>query len=639
MNPYNDNVEKIMQLLKKRKVCLWSRKSHKVCYDEFGEFLKANDLKYTHQSAETWLERVIRSNRNQQEFYAKSKYMKQLAELIDTGTVINDHLLLTKSNYDKLPKVLKDEVNKYLLSRKKDYSKRSLELARFYCSKFMLYLSERGIMNIGELQYNDICDFFQMNHQCNHNSKFVLFSHTRQMLSFYASEGDCLVGFSLLLKIDMFPYVVVFDIFEPEIKSEFELLSQTNCVYTPSRIFDSIDGFIEVYRGYGYKSTVIKSAIHTLHALYLFLDVFTLNYHPKISQLWFAAIKSIIGVSFSSWRRVLKLFEYHLLSIDFPYNHKCAYIDDRMNRYSEYFQNILKGYLNYLKRTYHSESTLRNYKYNIWSFYDYLVRIQVNDVNLLSPQLINDYLKEDKHKTFKGRKSRILVLRRFIIYLEDLNLIDNKNLHNSLSTEIAPTVKIVEVLSDENIASIYKCRDEICSAIEIRNIAMVLIGLRLGFRASDVVNLKFQDINWYEKTLTIIQEKTKVPITLPLANDVGNSIYKYIKSARPKSASEYIFIRHRAPYGKLTTKICIKALHAVIPEVSKYEKAGFGLLRRTFATSILKRNVGIEAVIDSLGHQDDTTVMKYLAFDDERMSRCPISLEECDIQIERGVLL
>ena len=36
-------------------------------------------------------------------------------------------------------------------------------------------------------------------------------------------------------------------------------------------------------------------------------------------------------------------------------------------------------------------------------------------------------------------------------------------------------------------------------------------------------------------------------------------------------------------------------------------------------------------VMDSLGHTDNTSVMKYLSFDEERMRLCPLSLKQCGI--------
>lgn len=62
----------------------------------------------------------------------------------------------------------------------------------------------------------------------------------------------------------------------------------------------------------------------------------------------------------------------------------------------------------------------------------------------------------------------------------------------------------------------------------------------------------------------------------------------------------------------------------------------FHTLRRTFATGILRNNAGMDAVMDALGHHDNSTAVKYLSFDDERMMECPLSLS--GIAVEGGAL-
>ena len=63
---------------------------------------------------------------------------------------------------------------------------------------------------------------------------------------------------------------------------------------------------------------------------------------------------------------------------------------------------------------------------------------------------------------------------------------------------------------------------------------------------------------------------------------------------------------------------------------------GFHVLRRTFATTLLRNNAGIQMVMDSLGHTDNTSVMKYLSFDEKKMRLCPLSLTQYSLLLEGG---
>ena len=43
-----------------------------------------------------------------------------------------------------------------------------------------------------------------------------------------------------------------------------------------------------------------------------------------------------------------------------------------------------------------------------------------------------------------------------------------------------------------------------------------------------------------------------------------NAIIDYLKYGRPSYNSNYVFIRHKAPYGKLTGKVCSNALNRIL---------------------------------------------------------------------------
>jgi len=80
---------------------------------------------------------------------------------------------------------------------------------------------------------------------------------------------------------------------------------------------------------------------------------------------------------------------------------------------------------------------------------------------------------------------------------------------------------------------------------ERRDYAMILLAARVGLRSSDIVNLKFNNINWETNQISIKQQKTNSPATLPLLKDVGEAIINYIKNGRPNVANQHIFIREK----------------------------------------------------------------------------------------------
>ena len=58
------------------------------------------------------------------------------------------------------------------------------------------------------------------------------------------------------------------------------------------------------------------------------------------------------------------------------------------------------------------------------------------------------------------------------------------------------------------------------SALGKRNYAMILLASRLGLRASDIMSLKFSDIDWDNDLIKLRIQKTGKTIELPLLASV-----------------------------------------------------------------------------------------------------------------------
>ena len=45
--------------------------------------------------------------------------------------------------------------------------------------------------------------------------------------------------------------------------------------------------------------------------------------------------------------------------------------------------------------------------------------------------------------------------------------------------------------------------------MELRNAAIVMVGLRMGLRASDITGMKLSDISWKERTISSTTKENK----------------------------------------------------------------------------------------------------------------------------------
>lgn len=148
----------------------------------------------------------------------------------------------------------------------------------------------------------------------------------------------------------------------------------------------------------------------------------------------------------------------------------------------------------------HSSSNIR--------FGRYLESINIRSFHEITPDLLQAFNQQDVHSTPDGKVAYNYRIRGFIIYLNEQKLISDPFLYKAPPTMSAPKSRIVSVLSDKEIDKIWSSSIEQLSPKALRDYAIVCIGLTMGFRASDIVGIRFQDINWKLHSIRLIQKKT-----------------------------------------------------------------------------------------------------------------------------------
>lgn len=149
-----------------------------------------------------------------------------------------------------------------------------------------------------------------------------------------------------------------------------------------------------------------------------------------------------------------------------------------------------------------------------------------------------------------------------------------------------------------------------------RNYAILLLLLRLGLRASEVLNLTFDDISWDVGELNISGKGRKHRI-LPLPVDVGTALSFYIRYVRPKCSDRQVFIRVQPPYRCLGNPSTISTIvrRALIAADLNPQQKGAHLLRYTAAMDTLSNGATLFEVGELLGHCSIDTTAIYTKID------------------------
>ena len=152
------------------------------------------------------------------------------------------------------------------------------------------------------------------------------------------------------------------------------------------------------------------------------------------------------------------------------------------------------------------------------------------------------------------------------------------------------------------------------AAIGKRNYAILLLAMRMGLRPCDIRNLRLDDIGWEQSRIQIVQQKTKMPLILPLLPEIGDALIDYLRNGRPHSQFRQVFLRHYAPREPLRKCRFYYMLETYRKKAGlpKRRAAGLGSLRHSLATRMLEDGTSVETIAGVLGHTCVETTNRYI---------------------------
>jgi integrase len=154
------------------------------------------------------------------------------------------------------------------------------------------------------------------------------------------------------------------------------------------------------------------------------------------------------------------------------------------------------------------------------------------------------------------------------------------------------------------------------STKRLRDRAIMLMLVRLGFRAGDVTQLRLSDIEWQNGTLRVMG-KGRYEVRLPLPQDVGEAILRYLECRPPVDHSDRVFLRHIAPFKPFITGDCVSSVvRGAMQRAGVVAPAkGAHLLRHTAATEMLRHGVPLDQIGLVLRHRSIDMTAYYAKVD------------------------
>ena len=264
---------------------------------------------------------------------------------------------------------------------------------------------------------------------------------------------------------------------------------------------------------------------------------------------------------------------------------------------------------------------------------DYLTQIKITSISSVDMNVCNGFIKTLAGYSYKTVEQKICGLRFLIRYLYSEGIISTDYSSKIHMPAISKTAKIPSVWSVQELREMLSVIDR-SSPIGKRDYAMIVLACVLGLRIGDIKLLKFSNFNWEEKKLSIVQHKTKKPLTLPIPDEVGWAVIDYIKNGRPSYyETDIIFLKHMPPFDPIGDdnhmhQIITKYMRKAGINRTERHRHGFHSLRHSAGSILLEMNTPLPVITNILGHSDPDITAVYLKTDLQKLRECILAPED-----------
>ena len=280
-----------------------------------------------------------------------------------------------------------------------------------------------------------------------------------------------------------------------------------------------------------------------------------------------------------------------------------------MNKnFSYYLSKFLKDYL-VIERNM-SDHTIRSYKKTFQILIDYLVNIKgfklknITFENITREIILEflDYLENEKKNSIRTRNQRLASLKSFYQYcaIDEINNIDNIRKILSIKAK-KEAKKVMSYLTEDELKQIFDSIDT-STKIGRRNLTILMLLYDMAARASEIINLKVEDIHLEEKYIILTGKGNKQRI-VSMMKQTKNLLVNYIKENHIENG--YLFNRNGRKMNERLLRDIVKTITFLNKQISPHT------FRHTRAVHLLDKGVNIVYIQELLGHASINTTMEY----------------------------
>ncbi|GAB4093026.1 hypothetical protein GCM10028786_19530 [Flaviaesturariibacter terrae] len=157
---------------------------------------------------------------------------------------------------------------------------------------------------------------------------------------------------------------------------------------------------------------------------------------------------------------------------------------------------------------------------------------------------------------------------------------------------------------------------------------MLMAAYSAGLRVSELVHLRFADIDRARMVLYVRQGKGKKDRMLPLSAALLKLLEVYVRQYRPK---EYVFEGEGGgPYSARSAQLVLQAAKR---RAGIVKKGSVHMLRHSYATHLLERGTDIRFIQTLLGHNDLRTTARYAHVAKRPLTQLRSPLDDLNLEL------
>lgn len=273
-------------------------------------------------------------------------------------------------------------------------------------------------------------------------------------------------------------------------------------------------------------------------------------------------------------------------------------------------KSLLK-FINYLEiEKGYSKYTVENYQKDILLCMEFLEKEGINDFKQVEYSHLRGYLnylskKEYCNKTISRNLSSLRSLFKFLLKEEDID--ENPML---LISNPKQEKRLPKYLNYGEIEKILTIPDR-TTPLGLRNACILELLYSTGIRVSELVAIKVNDIDFYNKKIRILGKGNKERLVL-FGEDCYYLLKEYLETSRlalNKKRSEYLLLNSKGD------PISVRGIETTLDKIVKEASFKFSIsphvLRHTFATHLLDNGADLNSVKELLGHESLNTTAIY----------------------------